>query len=106
MPTFRELYLPYCLDRQEDGRYAVLNRRYKPVGTTTDRRNWVDYGDPHLVKLSGLTPAACRALSFNGSEDTSRIYLYNDGCVPTDSAEAWEAYCRRLQRLAQLKAEP
>ena len=37
---FRLVYLPYCLQLQDDGSYLVLNRRYKPVGIT--RTDWID----------------------------------------------------------------
>jgi hypothetical protein len=29
---FRAMFFPYCLQKQKDGRYVVLNREYKPVG--------------------------------------------------------------------------
>jgi hypothetical protein len=32
---FRSIYLPYCLDKQADGSWLVLNREYKPVGFNT-----------------------------------------------------------------------
>jgi hypothetical protein len=103
--TFRELFLPYCLDRQADGRYAVLNRRYKPVGTMTDSRERVEYTDPYLVTLRDMTEDACTALSVDGSQDPARIYLYNDRSAPTTSPEAWQAYSARLELLARMRAE-
>ena len=33
----------YCLERLADGRYLPLNRRYKPVGSTSGA--WVDYAN-------------------------------------------------------------
>lgn len=97
---FRELFLIYCLDRQPDGRYVALNRRYKPVGFAAAQ--WVEYqafpvGFQFKRALSG---AQIAALSFNGDTAAERIYLYNDGCIPTSSAAAWSAYSARLQRLA------
>ena len=32
---FRSVFMPYCLRKQKDGRYVVLNREYKPVGFFT-----------------------------------------------------------------------
>ena len=53
---FRAVFLPDCLQKQEDGHYAVLNREYKPVGFYT--RNWVKYEKhPVLVKLKDVTKA-------------------------------------------------
>lgn len=100
----RHSFLPYCLDRQPDGRYAVLNRRYKPVGlTTTDHVTYTDY--PCLVKLKGLTAARAVKMSARGDDHLHRIYLYNDGCVPTAGAAEWSAYAKRLQVLAKLSVE-
>lgn len=102
MPTLRKSFFPYCLDRQPDGTYAVLNRDYKPLGLAT--KEHVQYADyPCLVKLPGLTPAMAAQLSAKASPDTQRVYLYDDGCVPTDSQPKWDAYQRRLQLLAALQ---
>lgn len=97
---FRQVFLPYCLQRQEDGSYVVLNRRYKPVGIT--RTDWVDYAQyPVSVKLKrALSAAQIAALDCEGRTNLDRIYLYNDGCVPTDGAAHWGAYSDRLRRLA------
>lgn len=102
---FRLVFLPYCLQLQDDGMYLVLNRRYKPVGIT--RTDWVDYGEyPVRVRFKRkLSAAQVKALSARGSEDATCIYLYNDGCIPTDSAAHWQAYSARLQRLAGYTVE-
>jgi len=92
----RRVYLPYALLRQDDGRYVLVNRLYKPVGLPT--REWVDYA-PYAVKLR-MTGAAAKALSWNASSAVDVIYLYNDGCIPTDSTGDWHAYQERLKRLA------
>lgn len=103
---FRKVFLPYCLDRQPDGRYAVLNRRYKPVGMTVDPGAWVTYADhPCLVTLKGLTPLRAAKLSPRGDGTPARVYLYDDGCVPTASAADWAAYSQRLQTIAKLTIE-
>jgi len=78
-----------------------LNREYKPVGFFT--RDHVTYADyPVLVKLKGLTPALASKLSWNGSPDTSRVYLYNDGTNPVRSRANMQAYLDKIQRLAKL----
>ena len=86
LSTFRWVHLPYCLKRLEDGCYVVLNRHYKPLGFLTN--DWVDYeAYPVVMKFKGLTPKVAAKLSYKGSEDLAMIYLYNDGCVPTNSAQ-------------------
>lgn len=101
---FRWLFLPYCLMRQDDGSYVVTNRRYKPIGIT--RADWVSYEEyPVRVRFKRLTVATAKALDHAGRDSLERIYLYNDGCIPTESDANWTAYSRRLQRLAGLQVE-
>ena len=101
----RQLLFPYCLDRQPDGRYAVLNRKYKPVGFSTGSGEYIEYGAfPVLLTIKGLTAAVAAKISCDGSSNLQRIYLYNDGCVPTDGADHWDAYASKLKVLAKLKA--
>lgn len=104
--SFRHVFLPYCLDRQPDGRYAVLNRRYKPVGMAVPASTHVVYADhPCLVKLKGLTTLRATKLSWNGEADLARIYLYSDSCLPEASAADWAAYAARLQLLTKLRVD-
>jgi hypothetical protein len=99
---FRAVFLPYCVERQPDGRYAVLNREYKPVGFHT--REHVEYASyPVLVKLKGLTPARAAKISHAGSRDVERIFLYDDGSNPVRSAANMKAYMARLAVLARLE---
>ena len=98
MPDFRYLCLPYCLKRLADGRYVVLNRRYKPLGFTTQTN--VDYEAYPIALWLRITPTRPAALSWKGSDNTAAIHLYNDGCVPTSSATHMQAYLGRLAKLA------
>lgn len=98
---FRSVFLPYCLKKQPDGRYAVLNREYKPVGFFT--RSHVAYEEfPVLVNIKGLTKAKAAKLSSSASQATDEIFLYNDGCVPTHSKEHMRAYLAKLEILSGL----
>ncbi|MFX1670841.1 hypothetical protein PWR63_00780 [Paraburkholderia sp. A2WS-5] len=100
----RSTFLPYCVKRQEDGRYAVLNREYKPVGFWTNA--FVTYADhPTLVKIKGLTAARAAKISYKGDTNVDTIFLYNDGCVPTDSTAHMNAYLSRLATLAKLEID-
>ncbi|WP_416046711.1 hypothetical protein [Cupriavidus basilensis] len=100
----RSTFLPYCVERQPDGRYAVLNREYKPVGFWTNA--YVTYADyPILVKIKGLTPKRASLISHDESSNTDLIFLYDDGCVPTESAAHMNAYLKRLAVLAKLEID-
>lgn len=100
---FRQLFLIYCLDLQPDGSYVALNRRYKPVGfASTEHIKYEDFPVRFKFKRA-LSASQIAALSFNGDTDAERIYLYNDGCIPTLSAADWAAYSAKLERLASYK---
>lgn len=102
LKDLRSICLPYCLDRQPDGGYVALNREYKPIGFRTT--GFVTYKDyPVSTKYKGLTKSVAKKLSLSGDEDLKRIYLYNDGCIPTRSAANMTAYMNRLGIFASLK---
>jgi hypothetical protein len=98
---FRSIFMPYCLIRLDDGRYIVVNRNYKPLGITSG--DYVIYEThPSAAKLK-ITAATAKKLSWAGSDALARIYLYNDGCIPTDGKANMDAYLSKLSVLAKLK---
>lgn len=105
METFdiRWAFMPYCIQRLADGRSILLNRSYKPVGMLSS--DWVNYeSHPSAIKVK-ITAATAKKLSATGSDDLDRIYLYNDGCVPTHDSASMRAYQERLAVLMALKVE-
>lgn len=100
----RTTHFPYCLNRLQDGRYIILNRNYKPLGVQTSE--WVTYETEPTVISINLTPAKAKAISWEGSENVDRVYLYNDGCIPTDGAAHMSAYLKRLGVLMNIKRKP
>lgn len=99
----RYIYFPYCLRRLDDGRYIVLNRQYKPIGSRTS--DWVRYEDDPSAAAIKITVAAAKKLSWDGKDALDVIYLYNDGCIPTDSVEHWRAYSDRLNVFSKLAVQ-
>ena len=98
---FRAVFFPYCLQKQVDGRYAVLNREYKPVGFFT--RDWVKYEEhPVLVKLKGLTETKAAKLSYKDEANLDTIYLYTDATNPVRSKANMRTYLAKLEILAGL----
>lgn len=96
----RWIFLPYCLHRLKDGRYIVLNRKYKPLGVRSSE--WVIYEDHPSAAAMKITPAIAKNLSWNGSDDAEVIYLYSDGCIPNESVEHLQSYSMRLKVLMDL----
>ena len=98
----RHTHFPYCLMKQTDGSYVMTNRNYKPIGFMIGE--WVDYNEhPVGVNIKGLTAKVAGTLSARGSEELDRIYLYNDGCIPTNDQKSMDAYLARLGKLMALK---
>jgi hypothetical protein len=58
-----------------------------------------------LVKLKGITKAKAAKLSARGDSSADAIFLYDDGCVPTQSKANMKAYLARIEMLAKLKVE-
>lgn len=98
----RAVYFPYCIEKCADGSWVLLNRNYKPVGFNTS--NFINYADyPVAMKLKGLGPSTLKKLSYKDEEPGDRVYLYNDGCVPTSSSAAMNAYLKKLEILLKLQ---
>ncbi|WP_257281052.1 hypothetical protein [Endozoicomonas sp. ISHI1] len=100
--SVRHVYFPYCPEQQDDGSWVLLNRNYKPVGFNTTE--FVSYEDhPVSINLKGLGQATLEKLSYNGEVNGKQVFLYNDGCIPTDNPESMKAYLTKLERLVKLK---
>lgn len=100
LSSVRALCLPYCLEMQTCGRYAVVNRNYKPLGFSSGE--FVHYGEyPVLLNIRITQRTACK-LSANECCDPRRIYLYDDSCIPTANSKTWLKYQARLLHLAKL----
>ena len=98
---FQAVYFPYCIEKQSDGTWVVLNRQYKPVGfNTSEFINYEEY--PVSAKLSGIGLGICKKLSYSGEAEGNRVYLYNDGCTPTNSQKDMDQYLKKLAILAKL----
>lgn len=96
------IYFPYCIEKQNDGIWVLLNREYKPVGFNTNES--FSYSDfPVSAKLSGIGPGIADKLSYSGKAEGDRIYLYNDGCNPINSKDNMDAYMEKLVILGKLK---
>ncbi len=101
---FRAVYFPYCIERMADGTWVILNRQYKPVGFNTG--DFIRYEDfPVSAKLEGIGPGVLKKLAYDGDGGGGKVYLYDDGCVPTHSKANMDAYLKKLAILAKLSLE-
>ena len=102
----RHTHFPYCLRKEKDGSWVLLNRLYTPVGFAT--KAWImpeDY--PVSVRIRRLTDQDIQRLSYNGEGVTAgrKIYLYGDSCNPEDSAKNMTAYLEKLGILMKRQIE-
>lgn len=108
MPIGRvaQTHFPYCLQKTKDGMWLVLNRNYKPLGTTS--KEWVDYEThPDRLSIDGRTIAALKKRAVyeiaDKEEDPGLFFFYNDSTMPTESSADWSRYSEVLQLLAGAK---
>ena len=99
MTEFRSIYMPYCLILNENGKYTITNRNYKPLGFDSGFFNYEEYAR----EITGLTPRIISQLSWDNNPDHQRIYLYNDGCTLTANKSAMDSYLKKIAILASLK---
>lgn len=99
----RAIYFPYCLQRLDDQTWVILDRNYKPLGSGA--KEYVKYEDvPAAIRVRRILPSQARKLAHNSEvDDEGRIYLYDDGCVPTQSERNMAQYLKRLSALMKLK---
>ena len=95
---FRGICLPYCLQKQKDGSYVILNRNYKPIGFNTS--DWINYEDYPISLKMKLTKSTVQLLSIEGGVQGDSLYLYNDGTNPMDSTANMRLYMDKLSILA------
>lgn len=110
--NIRSSHFPYVIQKvRPPSFWIILNREYKPLGFPPGgyRRGgngWIDYNvHPSVVCVPGLTKRVQMLLSIDGivADSEGRVWLYDDGSVPTYSAKTMDDYLERLNRLMNLK---
>jgi hypothetical protein len=95
---------PYCILKQKDGSYVLLNREYKPIGFFT--QDCLDYGKyPIGIRFKGLKEETIRKISSDSNPREGTIYLYDDGTVPIRNRKNMRDYLERLSVLMSLKVQ-
>ena len=90
--------LPYCLHKCKNGKWIILNRKYKPLGVFSD--GWVIYGlHPSAFELkTKMNEAVLKKISYNGEvvcedDGTVHVWLY------CDVIQSWKEYMNRVRVL-------
>ena len=100
MTDFRSVFLPYCIEKLDDGSWVVLNRQYKPIGFNTDE--FINYEDYPVSARLEIKSTHLKKISYN-SDYFGKVYLYNDGCHPFGSKKNMDSYLEKLRVLAKLR---
>jgi hypothetical protein len=104
MDKVSRVMFPYGMEKNQDGTWTLFNRQYKPLGIIS--KDWEIWDDPkHKLSLKGLGPSTLLKLDVNGEGKANRIYFYNDGCVPTASAQGMNSYLEKMRILMGIKIE-
>jgi hypothetical protein len=100
--SFRQVFMPYCVQSLGDGWFIFLNRHYKPLGHP--RGVFVTYEtDASKVHLKGFTDArACRMGLMPSGEC---YYLYDDSTNPESSTANWQRYVAILAKLMKYQVD-
>lgn len=102
-PNVRQAMFPYGMAKNADGSWTFFNRHYKTLGTITD--DWSEWDDPrHKMFLTGLGPSTIAKLDIHTNE-SDRIYFYNDASNPENSAANMDAYLKKLRILIRLQVK-
>ncbi len=102
LQSFRRVFLPYCLQQLADGRWIVLNRRYKPLGVASS--DWVVYEEHPSAYKAKITKALRQKLDCGSSYRDDCIYLY-ENFEPKDKKFLAE-YAARLALLEKIDVLP
>jgi hypothetical protein len=110
MPLGRvaQTHFPYCIQKTKDGKWLVLNRLYKPLGTTSNE--WVDYDNhPDRLAINSRSIAALRKLAVydipDVPNDPGLFFFYSDSTMPTESEGDWAKYAKIMRLLAGAKVK-
>jgi hypothetical protein len=99
--------LVYCLQLCRDGRWLLLDRRYKPHGGDVPRDAWADY-ETCAGRRRHLSELQLRSVS-HGCQPYRRgdrqVWLYSDATDPGKSAALARAYQRRLAVMLAREAD-
>lgn len=96
---YRWIYMPYCLKRQANGSYLVLNKKYWPLGC------WDDNPTANSIIIPAMNKKLAAALSVNQSDNLEQIYLYSAAPVQHNEP-ATTAYLKRVCLLLELSTQP
>ena len=113
LQDFRAVCMPYCLKKQSDGVFLVLNRDYKPLTFCTYSNDYQNQDLPIHLQIKGLTPKKIGQIISIGEgasfqKETETLFLYHDGSNPVNTftgkikEKELEDYFKRLALLMPL----
>ena len=113
MSDFFRRNLPYGMTRNNEGKWMIYNRNYKPLGYCLGDHIKEDDLSPFYCEYKNLNEKLIRSIldkeliQVNDSGEIIQIFFYNDGTVPVISNgvndERWISYIDKLKKLCNLE---
>jgi len=102
---FANTCLPFCIERQPDGAFMILNGNFLPIGVASSSRE-VDFCEwPIYHKLSFIKKENIPSFSCWIEPNKGRLFLCDDPKLLYTDPARLDAYMRRLQRILFLEKE-
>lgn len=104
--NFRAVCMPYCLKKQDDGSWLVLNREYSPLTFNTYSNDFLKQELPIYLRIKDLTKEKIDEILNVGEgaviqNDNKDLFLYNDATNPSSKPNQMN-YFKRLEILMEL----
>jgi hypothetical protein len=100
--TYRQMFMPYCLIKLESGKWVIVNRHYKPLGTLS-RDKWYNYEEYSVhIKWDRRHRKKLADLGATSESPEEFVALYNDATNPERSKMLMQRYMDKLAILAKL----
>lgn len=100
--SYRRIFMPYCIIRLESGKWVIVNRHYKPLGSL-DQRKWYDY-EEYAVHIKWDKRHRRKLADLGGTSESPEdfVALYYDATNPERSEKLMKRYAEKLEILGKL----
>ena len=101
LDKFGHIFLPYCVRRNDDRSWSILNREYQDLGLVERVPGRDENGT--FYPLKGLGPVKLATILRTYDHEPDIWWLYGDHNDPSGSVYDWRRYCDRLRLLTRFE---
>lgn len=115
LSTWFLINMPYCLKRNTQNEWVMLNKQYLPLGWNNPEVSESIEKDSAYANFPVYTAyedlnndvikeiAGDFTLYTDDNGNINQFYLYSSSNMPTNTASSWNDYTKRIKRLSSLK---